>query len=97
MKVYRVWNVHDEWQELVYAKHHNTAKWEVATNTTTPYEELRAERLPHMDGYCDPLAVRGHIERASNLQRLSGIFPCARCESGNGDGSLLCAECEAKK
>jgi len=100
MKAYRVRNTYDDWQELVFARHHSTAKWEVAAAYPTVcgqtiYPVLVAHRLPHMDGYADPFAKRGHIERDRTLQRLSGIFPCGRCGGKNGDGNLCCAKCEA--
>lgn len=96
MKAYRVWNASDEWQELVFASHHSTAKWEVAHCFVGDYKGFRAERLPHMDGYGDPFSKRGYIERNKHLQRLSGIYPCERCGGPNGDGSLCCAKCEDK-
>lgn len=36
MKAYRVWNINDEWQELVFAQHHSTDKWEVAACYACP-------------------------------------------------------------
>lgn len=101
MKAYRVWNTWDDWQEIVYADHHCTAKWEVASAYDTVcgqtiYPVLRAKRLPHMDEHAQPSAKRGYIERNKHLQRLSGIYPCERCGGPNGDGSLCCAKCEDK-
>jgi len=102
MKAYRVRNTWDEWQELVYADHHCTAKWEVAAAHPTVcgqtiYPVLQANRLPHMDEYLQPSAKRGYIERNRNLQRLSGIYRCEHCGSKNADGNLMCADCERSK
>ena len=97
MKAYRVWHVGEEWQELVFASHHSTAKWEVAHCFVCEYKDFRAERLPHMDEHAQPSAKRGYIERNKQLQRLSGIYPCERCCGPNGDGSLCCAKCEEKE
>lgn len=95
MKAYRVWSVNDEWQELVFAPHHNTAKKAVVDDLGSAWpQDLRAARLPHMDGYGDPFFVRGYVDRNSHLQRLSGIYPCALCGGKNGDGGLVCAKCE---
>lgn len=99
MKAYRVWNTHDEFQEIVYENSASSAKCRVVDMYCPPdtpenefRQDLRARHLPKLDkpGY----QGRGYIESDKRIHRLSGIYPCERCGGKNGDDDLLCAKCE---
>ena len=97
MKAYRVWDINDEWQEIAFAPHHNTAKRVVAEELDSVWpRDLRAERLPDMDAHQNPF-LGAYMETDKRIQRLSGIYPCERCGNQNGDGNLCCAKCEETK
>jgi hypothetical protein len=99
MKAYRVWNIHEEWQEIVYDYTAYTAKYRTADMYCPPdidkltyRKDLRARHFPKMDkpGY----QGRGYVEWDRDAQRFSGIYRCEHCGSKNADGDLMCADCE---
>ena len=101
MKAYRVWNIHDEWQEIVYEHSASSAKCRVVDMYCPPdvpenefRQDLRARHLPKIDIHANKSVSRGYIEWDKRIQRLSGIYPCERCGGKNGDGNLICAKCE---
>ena len=102
MKAYRVWNIHDEWQEIVYDHGASSAKCRVTDMYCPPdvpenefRQDLRARHLPKLDkpGY----QGRGYIEWDRAVQRFSGIYRCEWCDGKNGSGDLVCAKCEANQ